>query len=166
MASTIFRPATRDDLPAILAIHNDVIATSTAIYTEEPSTLEERTGWFEARTGQGFPVVCAVEADEVAGFASFGPFRPWPCGYAATVEHSVHVRADRRGRGIGSALVRALLPLARDLGKHVMIGAIDAENEPSLRLHEKLGFARVGHLPEVGRKFDRWLDLVFVQIRL
>jgi L-amino acid N-acyltransferase len=158
----MIRPATDADLPGILAIYNDVVATSTAIYADDPSTLDERRAWLEARRRARYPVLVADDGGEVAGFASFGDFRPFP-GYARTVEHSVHVRADRRRAGVGRALVFALLPLARELGKHVVVGAIDAENEPSLRLHRALGFAEVARMPEVARKFDRWLELVLVQ---
>lgn len=161
----LVRPAERSDLPGILAIYNEVVANSTAIYAYDASTLEERGEWFESRQRQRYPVLVAAEGAEVLGFASFGDWRAWP-GYASTVEHSVHVRADRRRAGIGRALLTALLPLARDLGKHVVLGAIDADNEASLRLHERLGFEGVAHFKEVARKFDRWLDLVFVQIRL
>ncbi|BBE72194.1 GNAT family N-acetyltransferase [Oharaeibacter diazotrophicus] len=159
----LVRPADPTDLPAILAIYNEVIATSTAVYAFDPVPLEERTAWYEARRALGYPVLVADDGGAVVGFSSFGDWRgAWP-GYRHTVEHSVHVAAGLRGRGVGSALVGALLPLARDAGKHVMVGAVDAANEPSLRFHDKLGFERVGHFREVGRKFDRWLDLVFVQ---
>ena len=156
------REAVAADLPAILAIHNEVVATSTAIFSEEPSTLEERTTWWQGRIGQGYPLLVAATGDDVAGFASFGDFRTWP-GYRFTVEHSVHVRHDRRGQGIGQRLMQALLPRAAALGKHVMVGGIDATNAGSIRFHERLGFTRVGHLREVGRKFDRWLDLALLQ---
>ena len=151
------------DLPGLLAIYNDVIATSTAVYSDRPTTLEERRDWWQARQRQGYPLLVARDESGVVGFATFGDFRSWP-GYRHTVEHTVHVRADRRGQGIGSALVRALPPRAAALDKHVMIGAIDAANDGSIRMHERLGFARAATLREVGRKFDRWLDLVFVQI--
>ncbi len=154
--------AVEADLPGILAIYNDVIATSTAVYSEIPVTLENRQEWFRGRVAQGYPVIVARDDMGVAGYATFGDFRSWP-GYRFTVEHSVHVRADRRGAGIGSQLVEALLPRARALGKHVMIGGIDADNAPSIRMHERLGFERTAHMKEVGRKFDRWLDLVFMQ---
>jgi L-amino acid N-acyltransferase len=154
-----------EDLPELLAIYNDVIATSTAVYSDLPTTLAERREWWQARQRQGYPVLVARDKSGVVGFATFGDFRSWP-GYRHTVEHTVHVRADRRGRGIGSALVRALLPRAAALDKHVMIGAVDAANDGSIRMHERLGFVRAGHLREVGRKFDRWLDLVFLQITL
>jgi len=159
----VIRPAGDPDLPGILAIYNDVIATSTAIYTEAPSSLDERRIWLEGRRAQGFPVLVAAEGSAVLGFSSFGEWRgAWP-GYRHTVEHSVHVRADRRGSGIGRRLVEALFPLAREQGKHVMIAGVDAENAASLRFHERLGFERVAHFREVGRKFGHWLDLVFLQ---
>lgn len=158
------RAATEDDLPAVLAIYNEVIANSTALYTLEPSTLDERRAWFSSRTAMGFPVLVAVDASgDVLGFSSFGEWRgAWP-GYRYTVEHSVHVRHDRRGTGIGRALVEALFPCGLALGKHVMIGGIDAANDASIRFHERLGFERVGQFREVGHKFGGWLDLVFVQ---
>lgn len=151
-----------DDLPGLLAIYNDVIATSTAVYSESPATLEDRSTWWESRVNQKYPVLVANDDTGVVGFASFGDFRAWP-GYRFTVEHSVHVRADRRGQGYGTALVTALLPLAAKLGKHVMVAGIDADNAASIRLHERLGFAQVGHVRQVGFKFGRWLDLVFLQ---
>ncbi len=157
------RDACADDLPAMLAIYNEIVANTTAIYNDKPSSLDERREWLRGRSGGGWPVLAALRGDELVGYASFAEFRgAWP-GYRHSVEHSVYVRADCRHQGIGSALVRSLLPLAAALDKHVMIGGIDAANEGSLRLHERLGFQRVAHFCEVGRKFGRWLDLVFVQ---
>jgi L-amino acid N-acyltransferase YncA len=157
------RAASEADLAAILAIYNEVIATSTAVYTSQPSTLEERVAWSAARAGQGFPVLVAAEGGDVLGFASFGEWRgAWP-GYRYTVEHSVHVRHDVRGQGIGRVLVEALFPIALALGKHVMIGGIDAANHASIRFHARLGFEQVASFREVGHKFGRWLDLIFVQ---
>ena len=157
--------AAETDLPAILGIYNEVVANSTAIYARDPSTLKERADWRAARVTQGYPVLVARDGAEVLGFASFGDFRAWP-GYAATVEHSVHVRADARRRGVGRALLSALPDRARALGKHVILGGIDADNTGSLALHAALGFEKVAHFKQVGRKFDRWLDLVFVQLIL
>jgi len=154
--------AVEADLPGLLGIYNDVIATSTAVYTDAPVTLEERCAWWKTRTAQGYPVLVARDAGEVAGFATFGDFRAWP-GYRFTVEHSVHVRADARGRGIGHELVEALFPRAAALHKHVMIAGVDAANAGSIRFHERLGFERAAHLREVGYKFGRWLDLVLLQ---
>jgi L-amino acid N-acyltransferase len=156
--------ATERDLPAVLAIDNEVIATSTAVYSLEPSTLAERQTWFRSRCLMGFPVIVALDSDnEVVGFASFAEWRgAWP-GYRYTVEHTVHVRHDIRGLGVGRALVEDLFPRALALGKHVMIGGIDAANDASIRFHERLGFERVALFREVGHKFDRWLDLIFMQ---
>jgi L-amino acid N-acyltransferase len=159
------RDAHEGDLPGLVAIYNDVIATSTAIYADLPVTLEERRQWWRTRTAQGYPVLIAHDARGVAGFATFGDFRTWP-GYRFTVEHTVHVRADGRGHSIGTRLMQALLPRAAALGKHVMIAGVDAANAASIRFHERLGFERRGHLCEVGFKFDRWLDLVFLQRRI
>lgn len=159
------RDAEDGDLPGLLAIYNEVIATSTAVYSETPVTLEDRRQWHRMRVAGGYPVLVAVDATGVLGFSTFGDFRAWP-GYRFTVEHSVHVRTDYRGRGVGTALVQALFPRAAALGKHVMIAGVDAANEPSIRFHERLGFERAGHLREVGNKFGRWLDLVFLQRRI
>lgn len=156
------RPAAEADIPAITAIFNEVIATSTAIYADDPFTEEDRRAWFAQRRAAGYPVLVAEEDGEVLGLASFGEFRAWP-GFRHTVEHSVHVRAGARGRGIGTALVAALFEPARALGKHVMIAGVDAANAGSIRMHERLGFARGAVLREVGRKFGRWLDLELMQ---
>ena len=160
------RDAVAGDLPGMLAIYNDVIRTSTAIYREEPATSEERRAWNDTRKGHGYPLLVArTDADRVAGFATFGDFRAWP-GYRYTVEHSVHVAEAHRGRGIGTALMRILLERGAACGKHVMVAGIDADNRGSIRMHERLGVAQTGHLEEVGWKFGRWLDLVFMQRRL
>lgn len=156
------RPATEADLPAITAIYNEVIATSTAIYADDPLTIEDRAAWLAARRAANYPVLVMEEGGEVLGLATFGDFRAFP-GYRHTVEHSVHVRADARGKGIGSALVQALFEPALALGKHVMIAGVDAANEGSIRMHERLGFRRGAVLREVGRKFGRWLDLELMQ---
>jgi L-amino acid N-acyltransferase len=161
----LVRDAREADLIPLLEIYNEVIATSTAIYRDEPATLEDRRAWWTERVRQGYPVLVATDQDEVIGFASFGDFRAWP-GYRFTVEHTVHVRADRRAQGVGSALMRPLLERASAAGKHVMVAGVDAENARSLAFHERLGFVRVAHFREVGFKFDRWLDLVFLQRKL
>lgn len=155
--------AAEEHLVAILAIYNDVIRTSTAVYTESPSTIEERRIWWDQRVGQGYPVIVGIDDSGVCGFASFGDFRgAWP-GYRYSVEHSVHVRADRRGLGIGTTLVSELIRRAARLEKHMMIAGIDAENAASIRFHERLGFRSVGTFHQVGCKFGRWLDLHFME---
>jgi L-amino acid N-acyltransferase YncA len=159
------RDAAEADLPALVAIYNEVIATSTAVYSSTPVTVEDRRQWRLARAQAGYPVLVAADHSGVIGFSSFGDFRAWP-GYRFTVEHTVHVRADRRGSGVGTRLLQALFPRAAALGKHMMIAAVDAANGPSIRFHERLGFRQAGCLREVGHKFDRWLDLVFLQRRI
>jgi phosphinothricin acetyltransferase len=120
-------------------------------------------GWFEAKAAGGFPVIGLEDAAGVLiGFASFGAFRPHPA-YKYSVEHSVYVHHAHRGRGLGRVLLARIIEEAEAFGAHAVIGAIDAENEASLTLHESLGFARVGTLPQVGFKFGRWLDLAFMQ---
>lgn len=161
-APCTIRAATEADLPAIVAIYNEVIANSNAIFTDTPVTLENRRAWFQERVDKGYPLLVAEDETGVLGLATFGDFRSFP-GYRYSVEHSVHVRADARGRGLGRVLVEALFAPARALGKHVLIGGIDAANVASIRFHERLGFAEVGRMPEVGRKGGQWLDLVFMQ---
>jgi phosphinothricin acetyltransferase len=156
------RDATETDLPMILAIYNEIIANTTAVYSEEPVTLDDRKAWWRGRVEQRYPVLVALDSSGISGFATFGDFRAWPC-YRHTVEHSVHVRADCRGQGVGKLLMTELFPRAAGLGKHVMIAGIDAANSASIGMHESLGFERVAHFREVGHKFGRWLDLVFLQ---
>lgn len=157
--------ASRQDLAEILAIYNEVIRNSTAVYTDVELTDTTGETWFRAKLGSGFPLIVARDASGVLGFGSFGEFRGWPC-YQHSVEHSVHVRADCRGKGLGRALVTELMGRAAAMHKHVMIAGIDADNAASIKLHLGLGFTRVGHFHEVGFKFGRWLDLVFLQCLL
>jgi L-amino acid N-acyltransferase len=157
--------ATREDLPEILKIYNEIIRNSTAVYTEVELTAERGAAWFDAKRSGGYPFIVARDAGGIAGFGTFGEFRAPPC-YQHSVEHSVHVRADCRGKGIGRKLVIELMNLAAAMHKHVMIAGIDADNEVSIKLHESLGFINVGHFHEVGFKFGRWLDLVFLECRL
>jgi phosphinothricin acetyltransferase len=158
----MIRDAAAADLPAILEITNEAIMNTTAVWSLTPVTLAQRSAWFEERRARGFPVLVAERDGEVAGFASFGDFRPWE-GYLHTVEHSIYVAPSAQGAGLGGALLAELLRRAAALGKHTMIGGIEAGNAASLALHAKAGFFEAGRLLQVGRKFDRWLDLVFMQ---
>ena len=157
--------AVRADLPGIIAIYNEVIRNSTAVYSEVEFTTQQGDAWFEAKASRGLPLIVARDASGIIGFGSFGDFRAWPC-YQFSVEHSVHVRADRRGTGVGRAVLSELIRRASGMGKHVMIAGVDADNSTSIKLHERLGFAIVGKFHEVGFKFGRWLDLVFLELRL
>jgi len=164
--SETIRPATRDDVAGILVILNDAILTTTASWHHEPRTLEQQLAWLDAKRVEGWPVLVAVtESADVAGWATFGAFRPWT-GYRSTVEHSVYVHPDHRRRGIATRLLTELIGEARRRGMHVMIGGASAENEDSILLHERLGFERVALFREVGEKFGRRLDLVFLQLML
>ena len=157
------RAAQLDDVPAILAIYNDAVLHTTASWDYEPSTLEQRTHWFEQHVEEGLPVLVAVNADEaVIGWGSLSKFRD-RIGYQFTVEHSVYVADGQRRQGVGRQPVLALIDAARALGKHVIIGGTDASNEASIELHRALGFEEVAHIKQVGYKFDRWLDLIFLQ---
>jgi phosphinothricin acetyltransferase len=158
------RDALQTDAPGILRIYNDAVVHTTAIWNDQPSSLESRLAWLKERQQSGYPVVVAADGPNVLGYASFGMFRPFD-GYRQTVEHSVWVDgASRKGRDW--LCLEDLISRARALNKHVMIAGIEATNEPSLKLHARLGFAQAGHLRSVGRKFDRWLDLIFMQLML
>lgn len=161
------RDAEPHDLPAITALYNAVIPETTVVWSEQLQSLAERQQWYERQQAEGFPVLVAVDdaSAAVIGFAAYGHFRGagcWP-GYRFTVEHTIYVDAAHGRRGVGAALMRGLIERARSRGIHVMVGAVDGANQASLEFHARLGFEIVGRLPEVGRKFDRWLDLILVQ---
>lgn len=156
------RNAREADLAQILAIYNDAVLTTTAVYDYQPRSIEQQRAWLQAKHDQNLPVLVAESEGAIAGFASYGPFRPWPA-YLHSVENSIYVAADWRGRGIGSLLLPALIRHAADRGLHTMIAGVDASNEASLRLHAKFGFKPVAQFREVGWKFERWLDLTFLQ---
>ena len=161
----IVRDAVLADLAAILAIHNDAIATTTAIWDEQQVDLDDRRHWLETRQSSGLPVLVAEVAGEVAGYASYGPWRP-KSGYRFTMENSIYTHPDHRGRGVANALMPALLERARAGEVRAIIAGIESTNAVSIALHEKYGFRRVAHLPEVGFKFGRWLDLDYLQLSL
>ncbi|MEO5711954.1 MAG: N-acetyltransferase family protein [Luteolibacter sp.] len=151
---------------AILAILNEAIVTSTALYDYQPRTSEMMVAWFAAKEAGRYPVI-GVEGDagELMGFASYGSFRAWPA-YKYTVEHSVYVNSKFRGRGIARVLMERLIELARGQDLHSLIGVIDAENSASIALHASLGFTRCGSIQQAGFKFGRWLDVELYQLLL
>jgi L-amino acid N-acyltransferase len=151
---------------AILAIFNDAIENSTALYEYQPRTLETMSQWFINKTAGGFPVIGAIDdRGQFLGFASYGTFRAFPAN-KYTVEHSVYVDKTHRGKGVGKALLTELIRIAQSNQLHVMVGGIDATNSASIALHQQLGFTHSGTLMQVGFKFGRWLDLAFYQIIL
>ncbi|MDQ6472941.1 N-acetyltransferase family protein [Flavobacterium sp. LHD-80] len=159
------RPATENDLKKILEIVNHSILHTTANYSYDIQTLDVQTKWFEDKKAKKLPIVVADLNGEVVGFGSYGQFRE-KIGYQYTIEHSVYVVDNVIGKGIGSKLLTELIRLAKEQGYHVMIGAIDADNAGSIAFHERFGFVTTGTIREAGYKFDRWLDLVFMQLIL
>lgn len=151
---------------AILAIINEAIVNTTAVYDYTPRPIESMTSWFEVKQRGNYPVIGVEDDDgQLLGFATYGSYRARPA-YKYTVEHSVYVRKDQRGRGLGALLMRELIALARGEGYHVIVGGIDAENTGSIAFHEKLGFVYAGTIRQAGYKFGRWLDLTFYQLIL
>ncbi len=165
----MIRDATPADAAAIAAIYNEAVRHTTAILMEGEVGAENRVQWMAARQALGYPVLVAEAETEaggtVLGYAAFGDWRPFD-GFRGTVENSVYVAPTARGQGVAQALLSALIPRAVACGKHVIVAAITSENMASLRLHEKLGFVETARMPQVGQKFGRWLDLVFLQLQL
>ena len=148
---------------SIRGIFNEVIATSTALYEYAPRSLDVVEKWIASRLADGRPLLGAEDASgELVGFASYGPFRPFPA-YKYSVEHSVYVAAGRRGAGVGRTLLSTLVDRAIAREIRVMVGGIDATNAASLALHRSLGFTHAGTVRQAGWKFGRWLDLEFWQ---
>jgi L-amino acid N-acyltransferase YncA len=156
------RDALLQDQAGILEIYNDAVVNTTSVWNETPRSFAEQVQWFEAKKASGFPVLVAVEGDEVAGFCSYGPFRPW-YGYRFTVEGSIYVASHHRRKGIARQSLATLLTRAQAQGLHAIVAGIEAENLASIRLHEEAGYQIAGRLPQVGMKFGRWLDLIFMQ---
>ena len=164
--SILIRPAIRADVPGILDIYNEAVLNTTASYDYEPSTLEKRLEWFDSHCAQNYPIFVAIdEQDHLVGWSSLSEFRT-RIGYRFTAENSVYVAVGRRGRGIGKLLLRPLIDAAHHLKLHAVIAVIDADNCASLHIHETFGFERAGVFKQVGYKFDRWLDVVYMQLLL
>jgi phosphinothricin acetyltransferase len=161
----IIRAALPGDVPGILEIYNDAILNTTAVYTYDPLTLEMLNQWFKEKQDKGLPVFVGEIGGRVAGFASYGPFRPWPA-YKYSVEHSIYVNKDFRRQGIAKRLLRVLIDKAEASGFHTIVAGIDSENAVSISLHREFGFREAGTLSQVGYKFGRWLDLQFMQLIL
>jgi L-amino acid N-acyltransferase YncA len=161
----LLRFVRESDLPDILDIYNDAIVNTTAVYHYEAQTLDNRLQWYRDKQKSGHPIVVLEEEGRVVGFATFGPFRAWPA-YKYTVEHSVYVHRDFRGRGAGKLLLQEIIRLAGERGAATLVAGIDAENAVSIGLHRKLGFTHSGTIRRAGFKFGRWLDLAFYQLDL
>ncbi|KTR07547.1 GNAT family N-acetyltransferase [Curtobacterium luteum] len=163
--SVTVRDCEPHDLDVVHALHVDAVLHSTAIWQDEPHPRPWFDVWLADRRADGFPVLVADVDGVVAGYATYSGFRPH-AGYRHTVEHSVYVVERFRGRGVATVLMDALVARARTDGHHVLMAGICSSNTGSIALHERLGFETVGVLPEVGRKFDRWLDLTLMRLPL
>ncbi len=161
MDGLTIRRATVADLEAINAIYNHYVVTSTATYQIAPETIEARRVWFEAHDEQ-HPVIVAEVHGQLLGWGALSPFHTREA-YARTVENSVYIHHDHHRHGLGGALLEELIRLAQQLEYRTIIAGIDSEQAPSIALHERYGFASVGHLNAVGYKFDRWLDVIYMQ---
>ncbi|EEQ96560.1 acetyltransferase [Brucella intermedia LMG 3301] len=158
----LIRHATEADLPALLAIYNDAVENTLAIWNETLVDLENRREWLKARNRDGFPVLVAERDGAILGYASYGPFRPFE-GFRHSSELSIYVASNARGGGIGRALLAELVEEARERKVHVLVAGIEAGNAASVALHKSQGFEDCGTLRQVGQKFGRWLDLTFMQ---
>ena len=165
MLQTIIRRATENDLRPMLDIYNEIIMNTTAVFQYDLHTLEQRKEWFAQKEKENYPVFVAEEDNMVVGFSTFGQFRNWQA-YKYSVENSVYVKADCRGKGIGKLLLQPLIDAAKERQLHTIIAGIVADNEASIALHKQFGFVEVAHFKEVGYKFDSWLDLKFLQLIL
>lgn len=159
------RNARPEDAEALATIYNHAVLHTLAIWNERTVSVENRTAWLLQRQQDGFPVLVAEHEGGILGYASYGPWRPFE-GFRETVEHSVYVADGQQGQGLGRQLMEALITRARQDGLHVMVAGIEASNAGSLALHYQLGFVETARMPEVGQKFGRWLDLVFLQLKL
>jgi L-amino acid N-acyltransferase YncA len=160
------REAVEEDLPVIRDLFNALIPTTTIAWREHLADEIEMATWFAGQRAQGFPVLVGELDGRVVGYTCWGTFRGGERipGYRHTVELTLHVDGAHHRRGLGRALLGALLDEARRRGDvHVLVAGIDADSEGSLALHAAMGFAEVARMPEVGRKHGRWLDLVLVQ---
>lgn len=156
------RPASTDDLSFILEVYNDAILNTTAVYEYEPFTEEYIQAWMDQKHRDHQPVLISEYEGRASGFATLGVFRS-RAAYRLTAEHSVYVHPSYRGKGQGKLLLEAIEQTARHQGYHLLVGGIDAENTISIRLHEAAGFREAGRIHEAAWKFNRWLDLVFME---
>lgn len=157
----LLRPAAPEDAEAIRQIYNLEVSTSTATFDLVPRTLEDQLAWQASRSG-AYAVIVAEVDGEVAGFASLSKWRDRPA-YATTVEDSVYVHRDHHGKGVGRAMLERLIETATAHGFHACMARIVGGHEASIALHRACGFEVVGVEKQVGRKFNRWLDVVLME---
>jgi phosphinothricin acetyltransferase len=156
----MIRAAGQRDVPHMLALWNEMIEQTTDTFTTISKSESAITELIATR-----PCLVAEVGGRFAGFVTYGPFRSGP-GYAGTVEHTILVTRAARGTGTAQRLMDAALTHARTAGCHVMVAGISAGNARALAFHAALGFEEVGRMPEAGRKWDQFLDLVLMQKKL
>lgn len=159
------RRANRTDVPAMREIFNEVLRNSNSIYREEEVSLNERYEWFDEKMEHGYPIFGAYSGDELIGYAGYGTWRAAQ-GYRRTVELTIYVDRKNRGTGIGTKLMQKIIDQAKADGFHVMVGAIDSENQASIDFHKRFGFVETARMPEVALKNGQWLNLVFMQLQI
>ena len=162
--SITIRSATESDLVEINDVYNHYVLHSTCTYQEEPEPLDGRQEWFSHHGGK-HPVIVAEAGGKVVGWGSLSAYHP-RSAYRRTVENSIYVHHQRHRLGIGSRLMQDLIVRARNLGHHAIIAGIDAEQAASVALHAKFQFEKVGYLKQTGFKFDRWLDVIYMELLL
>jgi phosphinothricin acetyltransferase len=159
------RPAQDADISTILEIFNYEIRNSTVVYHYDERSYEDQLQWLADKNQAEMPVYVAENDTTILGFGTYGIFRPWE-GFKFSVEHSVYVDKNARGLGIGKSILSKLIQIAKQNDLRIMIAGIDASNKKSIDFHEQFGFYEVGTFKEVGFKFDRWLDVTFMQLNL
>lgn len=153
-------------IPAIQEILNEVIENSTAVYFYEPLDINLIKKWFQKKIEDGYPIIGIIDArDDLLAYGTFGPFRNWPA-YQYTIEHSIYVHRDHRGKGLAKKLLTRLIQIAREHKYHNMIAGIDTTNIASKKLHQSFGFESCAYIKHAGYKFGKWLDLEFYQFLL
>lgn len=159
------RIAKEKDVPAILEIINYEILHSTVVYDYKERNLTQQMQWFHKKAKDKMPILVVENENKVVGFATFGIFRPW-AAYQFSIEHSIYIHKNARGMGIGKKLMVALIHIAKKRKFHTMIAGVDATNKGSYHFHKKLGFQEIGQFKQIGYKFEKWLDLIFMQLFL
>ena len=166
MSETVtIRAARREDVPEILVIYNAAVREPAAAYEDSPNTLRQREEWFEYYYQRNFPILVSERAGLVVGWGSLGPHQE-RSGFRFTGSVALYVDAIYRRQGIGGLLLEGLLETARERRLHCLLAVIDSKNEPSLKLHQRLGFRTAGTFRQAGCKFGQWRDVVYLQYLL
>lgn len=159
------RFAVEEDLFYIRDLYNDEILNTTSVYHYEARTEAQMLTWYKQKKANAEPILVAISMNKPIGFISYSQFRPWK-GFQYTVEYMIHVHPDFQSFGVGKMLLKELCQIAKENGVRMLIGGVDSKNKKGIAFHKSMGFEEVGHLKEVGFKFEQWLDLLFFQLKL